>query len=101
MLSYSYRIFFSKETGFFGACPVSDLHRRHFRGFVDVNRHDSGHARLMHGDPQQLMGHLHGDPVVGDEDELQIFRHFPDQVGKARYIRVIQRGIDLIQHTKR
>ena len=38
---------------------------------------------------------------MGDEDELGVFRHVPDVLGKARDVDVIQRGLDLVENTER
>ena len=44
-----------------------ELHR-----LFDVDRHHARHARLLHGDAEQLLGDFHRDLVVADEQELRV-----------------------------
>ena len=55
----------------------------------------------MHGYTEQLIGHFHGDLVVGDIDELHTRRHLFNHTGITPHVGVIQRRIYLIQHTER
>jgi hypothetical protein len=52
------------------------LNRRHRNRFFYINRNQSRHAGLMHGDAHQLFGHFHGNFVVGDVNKLHRARHF-------------------------
>jgi len=36
-----------------------------------MSSHDARHALLLHGDANQLLGHLHRDLVVADEEKLR------------------------------
>src|SRR5260221_5904305 len=52
----------------------------HAQGLVDIHRHHARDTRLGHRHPDQLLGHLHGDLVVADDQELGLARHVLDQV---------------------
>ena len=49
---------------------ILSLNRDHFDGFVYVNGNQARHAGFLHCHTDELMGHFHGDLVVGDEQEL-------------------------------
>src|SRR5690606_30729009 len=46
------------------------LHGREFSSFLDVYSYDSRTARFVHGNPQQLICHFHGQLVVGNKNKL-------------------------------
>src|SRR6187399_2712723 len=41
----------------------------HGHGGLHVHRHDARNALFLHGHADQLLGHLHRDLVVADEEE--------------------------------
>jgi len=49
---------------------IRGLHRHQLDCLVHIHRHQARHARLVHGDTDELLGNLHGDLVVGDDNEL-------------------------------
>ena len=55
--------------------------RRIAAGHVD--RDDARHALLLHRHADQLLGHLHRDLVVADEEELRALRHLGDELGSS------------------
>src|SRR3954471_3034499 len=69
--------------------------------FLDIHRDDPGHAGLRHGDADQLLGHLHRDLVVADEQELRLRRHLAYQVAEALRVAVVEWCIDLVEQAKR
>src|SRR6188472_3167294 len=69
--------------------------------FVDVDGDDARYARLGHGHPDQLLGHLHRDLVMADEQELRLRRHAFDELAEAGGVRVVARRIHLIEQAER
>src|SRR3954462_3968455 len=67
---------------------------------VDVDGDHARHARLGHRHPDKLLGHLHRDLVVADEQELRLRRHALDQLAEARGVRVVERSVDLIEQAE-
>src|SRR5688500_15772096 len=67
---------------------------------LDVHRDHARDARLGHGDADQLLGHLHRDLVVADEQELRLRRHALHQVAEALGIAVVERRIDLVEQAE-
>ena len=68
---------------------------------LDLHRNHSRHALFLHGDAYQLVRHFHRDFVVADKDKLGLARHFAHKIAKTFGIAVVERGIHLIQQTKR
>src|SRR5438876_8976814 len=68
--------------------------------FVDVDRHHARDAGFRHGDPDQLLGELHRDLVVADEEELGLRRHASHQLAEPYGVRVVERRIDLVQQAE-
>src|SRR5208283_2648388 len=56
-----------------------------------------GDAGLWHGDAVEHAPGLHGLAVVGDNDELRLCAHVPDQAREPPDVRLIQRRIDFVQ----
>jgi hypothetical protein len=54
----------------------------------------------VHGNADQLLRHGHGRLVVRDEDELDAFRHFFQQRTEAADVCLVQRRVDLVEHTE-
>ena len=88
MLSYSYRDFFSIETGFFGE-RLRRLHRCQLGSLFDINRDDSRYARFVHGYTKKLVRHLHGYLVMGDENELHALGHLFHQIRVTANVGVV------------
>lgn len=55
----------------------------------------------MHGHAHQLIGHFHGDLVVGDIDELHLFRHLLHQSRITSDVGIVQWRIDFVEHAER
>ncbi|MNN75891.1 hypothetical protein D3C81_1922210 [compost metagenome] len=55
----------------------------------------------MHRHTHQLIGHFHGDLVVGDIDELHCLGHLFNQICVASNVSVIQWRVNFIEHAER
>src|SRR5690606_22935971 len=71
------------------------------KGGIYVDGHNSRHPLLLHGNPDQLLGHLHSNFIVRNEQKLRLFRHAANQVGITLSIGIVQRGVDFVKQTKR
>lgn len=55
--------------------PLANRSGRDFlkpQGFLDIHCHNPRYARLIHGDTCQMLGHFHGDAIMGDKQELRL-----------------------------
>ena len=72
-------------------------------GLCERNRHELADAALGHGDAEEAVhaGHAHG--VVGDDDKAGFGAraHLIQQPAEAVDVRVIKRGVDLVEHADR
>src|SRR5688500_7458981 len=68
---------------------------------LDVHRDHARDARLGHGDADQLLGHLHRDLVVADEQELRLRRHALDEIAETRGVGIVERRVDLVEQAER
>ena len=68
---------------------------------LDFHRHYSRYPPFLHGNANQLVRHFHGDFVVADKDKLGLARHFAHKITKTVSIAVVERGVHLVQETKR
>ena len=59
-----------------------------------------GDARLGHGHTDQLLGELHGDLVVRDEEELRLARHLAHEVAEALGVGIVERRVDLVEQAE-
>src|SRR5690606_9984328 len=64
-------------------------------GRIDVYRHDTRNALFLHGHADQMLGHLHRDLVVRDEQELRLLAHGADQIGIALGVGIVQGSVHL------
>jgi hypothetical protein len=74
---------------------------RELGGRLKINRDEPGHATLLHGNAYKLLSKLHGNFVMGDEQELGLTRHGTDHIAVSLCIGIIKRGINLIEQAKR
>src|SRR5437879_1523577 len=61
---------------------------------------DGRHAGLLHGDPVDGVGGLHGARVVGDDDELRQVLELREQAHVAAHIGVVEGRVHLIEQTE-
>jgi hypothetical protein len=71
------------------------------RGGLHVHRHDARYALLLHRHTDQLVGHLHRNLVVRDEEELGMVGHALDHAAEALGIGVVQGRVDLVEQAER
>lgn len=72
----------------------------HLHGRINIDGNDTRNPLLLHGNADQLLGHLHGDLVVRDEQELGLLAHAAHKIGIALGIGVIQRRVHFVQQAK-
>ena len=76
-----------------------------FRGFgaigAEFDAHDPAHAPLLHCHPVQHVRRRNGAFTVGDNDELRVREKFFELLYVALDVGVIQRRVQLVQHTER
>ena len=68
---------------------------------VQLDRNQLRHARLLHRNPVQPIGDLHGLPAVGDDDELGVLLHALQHFHETPDVRVVQRRVDLVEDAER
>src|SRR5262245_29404114 len=73
----------------------------HAQRLVDVDGDDARDARLGHGHADELLGHLHRDLVVADEEELRLGGHALYEVAEAAGVGVVERRVDLVEQAER
>src|SRR5688572_18821606 len=73
----------------------------HAQRLIDVDGDDARYARLGHRHADELLGHLHRDLVVADEEELGLRGHALDEVAEATGVRVVQRRVHLVEQAER
>ncbi len=61
---------------------------------------DLGHAGLLHRDAVQRPCRFHSSLIVSDYDELRFLGHIGDLICEAADIRIIERGINLIEQAE-
>src|SRR5665213_1967845 len=66
-----------------------------------VDRNQFAYACLLHSDAVNNIHAAHGHFVVGHDDELGIIAELADHIGKLAHVGIVQRGVHLIQNTKR
>src|SRR3546814_5704984 len=79
----------------YASSDFGDLQRR-----VYIDRDNARHALLLHGNAHQLPGHLHGDSIVGNKQELRLLAHAADKIRIALGIGVVQRRVYFVQQTE-
>src|SRR5205814_10300485 len=67
--------------------PVRSRRFSQADGRFHVDGDDARDALLLHRHADQLLGHLHRDLVVADEEELRALGHLFDQLGIALGVR--------------
>ena len=63
---------------------------------LQAYRHDFRHSLILHGHTVDGIGRLHGDAVVGNEDDLGFFADVLNDFHEAHEVCIVQRRIDLI-----
>ena len=71
------------------------------RLFGELHGNEAGDARFAHGDADEVVAGLHGAFAVGDDDELCLSRHFPQERAEAADVGVIKRGVHFVQEAER
>src|SRR5262249_58767266 len=67
---------------------------------VQIDRDEGGEAGLLHGDAVEDVSRFHGLTVVSDDQELGLAGQFPENTEKTMDVRVVERGVDLVQHAE-
>src|SRR5262249_53590227 len=70
-------------------------------GSVQLDRDQLGDAWLFHGDAVKAIGDFHCLAIVRDQDELRVLLHATQHLDESTDIRVVERGIDLVEQAER
>ncbi len=93
--------------------PVLNIHRRpscatltpansgHLGRLLYIDRYQARYARFAHRHTHQVIGHLHRELVVRDDDELYALGHFANQARKTHDVGIVERCIDFVEQTYR
>ena len=82
---------------YYSACAYPSAHGK----FGQLLREHSRNAISLHGDAIDRIGVCHRHVVVRDDDELCLLRERLEDLAEAHDIRLIQRGVHLIEQAER
>src|SRR5213594_554056 len=68
---------------------------------AEADADDRRDARLLHRDPVDRVGRLHGARIVGDHDELRLILELLQQAHVAPHVRVVERRVYLVEQAER